>query len=198
MLLLTPLSAFSQDKKPVEGEIVAEGLVSYGNFRVFASGRGSELSLAGLEYDRNSHHHLLGAQADYVVEILPVVLLSEPVTSDIWGNPLTNARQIVPGIGISPLGVHLQWLSNKRIMPFFTAKGGGLVFSKKALSSEATYANFSMQGGFGLQARLTDRFGLRVGLFNYLHFSNAYVVPVDPGLDVMSATLGLSYHLGNK
>jgi len=44
--------------------------------------------------------------------------------------------------------------------------------------------------------RLNQRFDLRLGLFNDMHFSNAFMVPVNPGLDVMNANLALTYHLG--
>ena len=36
---------------------------------------------------------------------------------------------------------------------------------------------------------------LRLGLFSDFHFSNAFIVPSNPGLDVMSSSLGLTYHL---
>ena len=123
-----------------------------------------------------------------------MVLLKEPAKADIWGNPRSTSRQIVPGLGFSPIGFRLQWLSNRAIKPYLTAKGGLLIFDKKVLSSEATYLNFSLQSGIGVQARLTQRFGLRLGLFSDVHFSNGFIVPVNPGLDVMNANLGLSYH----
>jgi hypothetical protein len=45
---------------------------------------------------------------------------------------------------------------------------------------------------------LNDRFDLRLGLFGDFHFSDGFIVPVNPGLDVMNATMGLTYHLGSK
>jgi hypothetical protein len=41
---------------------------------------------------------------------------------------------------------------------------------------------------------MSERWGLRLGLFSDFHFSNGFTVPVNPGLDVMNANLGLSYH----
>jgi hypothetical protein len=35
---------------------------------------------------------------------------------------------------------------------------------------------------------------LRLGLFSDFHFSDDFIVAVNPGLDVMNANLGLSYH----
>jgi hypothetical protein len=46
----------------------------------------------------------------------------------------------------------------------------------------------------GIQTRLTERLDLRLGLFSDFHFSDAFIVPVNPGLDVMNANLGVSYH----
>jgi hypothetical protein len=40
---------------------------------------------------------------------------------------------------------------------------------------------------------VTLKVDLRLGLFG--DFSNAYVVPINPGIDVMNASMGLTYHL---
>lgn len=171
-----------------------EGLASYGNYRIFASGTDCKLYTSGVEYDRHSWGHFLKARLDYVAEVLPVVLLNEPAKADIWGNPRSTARQIIPGIGFSPIGFRMLWANQKRFEPYLTAKGGALAFDKKAISSQATYLNFSLQSGIGVQVKLNRRLGLRLGLFSDFHFSNAFMVPVNPGLDVMNANLGLSYH----
>jgi hypothetical protein len=189
-------SAPQPPQKP-ESEIIIEGMASYGNYRIFASGTDCKLYTSGIEYDRHIWGYFIGARMDYVAEFLPLVLLNEPAKADIWGNPQSLNRQIVPGIGISPIGLRMMWRSNKSLKPYFTVKGGMLGFTKKAISSQATYENFSLQQGFGLQVRLNPRYDLRLGLFNDFHFSNAFMVPVNPGLDVMNANLGLSIHLGN-
>jgi hypothetical protein len=92
----------------------------------------------------------------------------------------------------------MQWRSKKAIKPYLEAKGGMIGFTKKVPSSEASYENFSLQTGTGLQLRMNERWGLRLGLFSDFHFSNAFVVPVNPGLDVMNANLAISYHLGHR
>jgi hypothetical protein len=181
-----------------EQELIVEGLVSYGNYRIFASGYDEKLYTAGLEYDRHSWGYFLKAQVDYVAEFLPFVLLNKPRSTDIFGNPVPykerNIREYVPGIGIAPIGFRLQWRSKKAIRPYLEAKGGMLGFTKKVPSTEASYENFSLQSSTGVQVKLSDRWGLRLGLFGDFHFSNGFVVPVDPGLDVMNASLGVSYH----
>jgi hypothetical protein len=189
-------------KGPVESEIILEGLVSYGNYKIFASGYDEKLFTGGVEYDRHSWGHFLGAQMDYVAEFLPFVLLDKPLHIDIYGNPSPqsekNIRQYVPGIGLSPIGFRWQWLSKRAIKPYLEAKAGVIAFTQKVPSTEAAYENFSLQSATGVQVRMTERWGLRLGLFSDFHFSNGFVVPINPGLDVMNANLGISYHLGHQ
>ena len=202
-----PLTAFSAEtreapgKQPPESELIFEGLVSYGNYKIFASGYDEKLFTGGVEYDRHSWGYFLKAQVDYVGEFLPFVLLDKPLHVDIFGNPdprgLKNVRQYVPGVGFSPIGFRLQWRSHKRFKPYLEAKGGVLVFTKKVPSSQAAYENFSLQSATGVQVKMNERWGLRLGLFSDFHFSDDFIVPVNPGLDVMNANIGISYHLGH-
>jgi hypothetical protein len=187
-----------QPPEKMQQELIVEGLVSYGNYQIFASGYDEKLFTAGVEYDRHSWGYFLGARVDYVAEFLPFVLLDKPAKVDIWGGPSPTSekynRVFVPGIGISPIGFRMQWRNKKTIRPYLEAKGGLLVFTQKVPSNQATYVNFSMQSATGVQVMMTDRWGLRLGLFSDFHFSDAFIVPVNPGLDVMNANLGLSYH----
>ena len=183
-------------RQPVDADVTVEGLASYGHYKIFASGSGCHLYTAGVEYDRHSWGYFLRARMDYAAEFLPVVLLDAPVTQDIWGTPTTPDRHIVPGVGFSPIGFRMMWRDHKAVKPYLTAKGGMLLFPQKVLSQESTYVNFSLQSATGVEARLTPRFDLRLGLFSDFHFSNSFIVPVNPGLDVMNANLGITYHLG--
>jgi hypothetical protein len=185
-------------KPPPASEITVEGLVSYGNYHIFASGENCKLYDVGIEYDRHTWGHLLGSRVDWVAEIQPMVLLNQPKEMDIWGNTLTAARKTVPGIEIAPLGIRWLWRDGKAIKPYMMAKGGVLVFAQKPLSNKTTYENLTLQSSVGLEVRLNERFDLRLGLFGDYHFSDAFIVPVNPGLDVMNATMGLTYHLHSK
>jgi hypothetical protein len=188
---------------PIESELIVEALYSYGNYRIFASGWDMKLFTAGVEYDRHSWGYFLKARVDYVAEFLPFVLLDKPVNEDIWGFPTPNPlgkynREYVPGIGISPIGFRMMWRDKKAIKPYLEAKGGVLLFTQKVPSSEATYENFSLQSATGVQVKMNERWGLRLGLFSDFHFSDAFIVPVNPGLDVMNANLGIVYQFTPK
>jgi hypothetical protein len=180
---------------PVESEIIYEGQGSFGNYKIFAQGEDSKLFTSGVEYDRHSWGCLLKAQVYYVAELLPFVLLDQPAVLNYYGIPLSTNKQLVPGIGITPIGFRMLWRDGRAIKPYIMAKGGFLVFSKKAESPNASYENISLQSDIGVQIRLNRRFDLRLGMGDY-HFSNAFVVPSNPGLDVMSYTSGISFHLG--
>lgn len=171
-------------------------MVSYGNYRVFGAAENAKLYAAGVEYDRELWPNLFHTRVDGVVEILPFLVLTQPEKNDRWGNPLTRERKIVPGGGITPIGFRLLWRDGKGIMPFFETKGTVIGFSQKALSSEATYENWSFHLTGGVKVKLRGRYDLRLGLLSDLHFSNAFVVRANPALDVMNVDVGLVYHLG--
>ncbi|HTV81947.1 MAG TPA: hypothetical protein VME18_04805 [Acidobacteriaceae bacterium] len=48
-----------------------------------------------------------------------------------------------------------------------------------------------------MQIRLARRTELRLGMGDY-HFSNDFIVPSNPGLDVMSYMFGISCHFGPR
>ena len=184
-------------KTPAETEIIWEGMASYGNYNLFAIEDMTKLYTSGVEMDRHVWGYFMKAQMDYVAEVLPFVLLVEPAKSDYYGNPHSADRKLVPGLGITPVGLRMMWRSNKeRFKPYVLIKGGMVGFTQKALSPAATYEDFTLQSGFGVQTKLTRRVDLRLGLWGDFHFSNAYVVASDPGTDVMNANWGICYHLG--
>ena len=185
----------AKEKKTPEQEIVFEGQGSFGNYKIFAQGEDSKLFSSGIEYDRHSWHQLFGAQVYYVAEFLPFVLLDEPAHLTYYGTVSGPGKQYVPGIGISPIGFRMLWRHNKAIKPYLMAKGGFLVFTKKAESPNASYENISLRSEIGMQIRMTPRVDFRMGMGDS-HFSNAFVVPSNPGLDVMSWMGGISYRLG--
>ncbi len=181
----------------IESELIYETLDSFGHLKIFGNTYWSYLHLAGLEYDRNSWGKFIGARMDYVAEILPVVILKQPAKTDVFGDPLSSAFETVGGLSISPIGLRMMWRDGKRFKPYYVVKAGMIAFTQKAPSVDASYQNFSLQQNIGCQFRLSQRWDLRAGIGDF-HFSNAYVVPSDPGLDEMNVSAGLSYQLGRR
>jgi hypothetical protein len=184
-------------REPVESELILEGLNSFGHYHVFAYTWWSYLTVGGVEYDRHTWGKAIGAQLDYVAEVLPVVILRMPTKTDVFGDPLSTTHKTVPGLGISPIGLRMMWRDGRAWKPYYEVKAGMIGFTQKALSSYASYQNFSLQQSIGTQFRVSTRWDFRCG-FSDFHFSNGFMVPNNPGIDEMSYTGGLSYHLGRR
>jgi opacity protein-like surface antigen len=178
-----------------ESEVIFEGEGSFGHYTIFGYSWWSELYTGGVEYDRHTWGNFIGARMDYVAEALPVSILRQPAKTDAFGDPLTQTKETAYGVALSPIGLRMMWRSNKTIKPYFIAKGGIIFFDKKALSQDASYGNLLLQLGIGTQFRLTKKLDLRVGYAD-IHFSDAFVVPSNPGLDSMTYNGGICYHLG--
>ena len=187
----------SEPKAPVEGELSFENLNSFGHFHLFANSWWSDLRVGGLEYDRHSWGRFIGARRDYVAEFLPVAVLQQPSKTDVWGNPKSLSRESLYGLGISPAGMRLLWRDGKAWKPYYAVKGGLLAFDQKSLSQNASYLNFSLQQSVGIQFRVTDLWDLRTGV-EVFHFSDAFMVPSNPGIDEMAYNAALTLHLGKR
>jgi len=184
-------------KPLVESEIAVMGMIPDGDYRLFSATVRCTAWTVGVEYDRQ-WGHFFKARFDYVAEVLPFVLLSQPAVSDFWGNAKSPNQQLVPGVSISPFGFRWLWLSNRSIKPYVVGKLGSIAFTEKAFSPNASYANFNVQAAFGLQIRLTERMDLRVEPFEFFHVSNGYLARSNPGMDELASKIGISYHLGKQ
>jgi len=191
----SPAADKGQHKEQPESELTLEGINSFGHFHLFANSWWSYLHVGGIEYDRHSWGRFIGARRDYVAEVLPVAILRQPSATDVYGNRRSRTFESIYGVGISPVGMRLLWLDKKPVKPYYTVKGGVLAFDKKSISQYAAYLNFSLEQSVGVQVRVTDRVEVRGG-FEVFHFSNAFMVPSNPGLDSMTYTGGITMHLG--
>ena len=180
--------------QPASSEVTFESTNSFGHYHLFGVTWWSYLHVAGVEYDRHSWGRFLGARMDYVAEILPVVILEQPSKTDVWGNPQTTQYTAVPGLGVSPLGMRLLWREGKTWKPYYLIKTGMIGFTQKALSNYASYEDFTLQQSVGIQFQISDRWDLRTGASDF-HFSNAFLVPSNPGIDEMAYSAGLTYHI---
>jgi len=179
-----------------EGEVSVMGMVPDGDYRLFGATVRCHAWTIGAEYDRRIGH-ILWARFDWVAEVIPFMILSQPKVANFWGGGMTPEQELVPGISISPIGMRFLYRDGKKIRPFFMGKLGAAAFTKKALSQNATYANFNIQAAFGVQYALNDRYDLRVEPFQFFHISNGYLAPSNPGMDQIGWRIGFTYHLKN-
>ncbi|MGA7157139.1 MAG: acyloxyacyl hydrolase [Acidobacteriaceae bacterium] len=180
-----------------ESEIALEYGASFGHSHIEAGSWWSYLNLAGFEYDRNTWGKFIGARMDYVAEIMPVTILRQPAVEDEYGDPRSQNYTTVPGLTLTPVGLRMLWRDGKVLKPFFTTKGGVVVFTHKALSPDGAYLNFTLQETLGLELQLTRAWEFRSGIGEF-HFSNARQVPSNPGIDEIMYTFALGYDLHSR
>jgi hypothetical protein len=185
-------------KRPVESELAVTTMIPDGDYRMFSATDRCNAWTLGVEYDRHSWGHLLKSQVDYVVEVIPIMILSQPAVSDFWGNAKSPNQELVPGVSITPFGFRFLWRNNMAIRPYLTGKLGAAVFAKKAFSQKASYTNFNVQVDAGLLFRMSERVDLRVDPFVFFHVSNGYLAASNPGMDELATKIGVSYHLGKR
>lgn len=179
-----------------KGEISVMGMIPDGDYRLFAATVRCHAWTISAEYDRRIGH-VLWARFDYVAEVIPFMILSQPKVADFWGNAKSPDQEYIPGISITPIGMRFLYRDGKKIRPFFLGKLGAAAFTQKALSPDATYVNFNIQAAFGLQFALNERYDIRVEPFEFFHVSNGYLAPSNPGMDQIGWRIGFTYHLKN-
>jgi len=174
-------------KRTPESELAVEGMYSYGNWEIFAAGLWE-----------HTWGQFAGAQMDYAADFTPLVLLREPATLNPYGVRRSKPGDNVTlhGLAFSPIGLRMEWRPEKKFKPYFTVMGGAIAFTKKALSPDASYFDFTLHESIGFYYKMTERLDMRVGLFGDFHFSNAYITAYNPGLDNMNSQLAVSYHFG--
>ena len=78
-------------------ELIYEGMTSFGSYEPFGVARNVKLNTVGVEYDRELHTRLFHARLDYVTEVLPVVILTQSLHTDFWGDSIGAAQKTVHG-----------------------------------------------------------------------------------------------------
>jgi len=175
-------------------EIQIEGGQSVGNYHLFAYAENRRLRAYGTEFDRQIGR-LFGSQLDYVIEVLPVVLVNEPALYGADSRALTLERKEQYGAGISPIGFRLIWRKRGQFQPYWNSKGGFLYFQNRLLSTEGTHMNVSVEFSLGVEKALTSRVGFRAGYSDF-HISNGNIARRNPGIDFMYFNAALTCRLG--
>jgi hypothetical protein len=78
-------------------DLVYEGMVSYGNYRVFGAAENAKLYTGGVELDRELWPDVFHTRVDGVVEFLPFVLFDSTAESRHLGHPLESKPERCAG-----------------------------------------------------------------------------------------------------
>jgi hypothetical protein len=93
-----------------------------------------------------------------------------------------RGRGPVYGIGASPLGLELFGPRMRAVRPYLAAAAGFLWFTRNTPEPEARRLNATFELGAGLRVDRGEHHALLLG-WKFHHFSNAWTVPYNPGVD---------------
>jgi hypothetical protein len=143
---------------------------------MFGPTRHTQLVSAGISAGRVLRDKDGTIRLVYSVQAIPAVLILQGTT--VYGGAFT------------PVHLRFPMRSTGPVIPYFDF-GISLLFSKTDVPRNTSTFNFMPQAGLGFLFRVIDRKALSVEV-NYLHVSNGYKVPLNPGVNTLQFLIG--YH----
>ena len=116
----------------------------------------------------------------YTCEIIPAAILFQPAQY----LPPYSASHAVYGFGVTPLGFTFDFARGHRAYPFLETDEG-IIASSQPIPIDvpgATGLNFLIDLGGGIRIKLGDKHAVSLG-YKFLHISNGFTSPVNPGVD---------------
>ena len=180
-VLLPGLRAFGQGDAQSEKEIGIVAGQSVGSIHLFGYADNREMNLFAVQYAQPLGH-FLAARFDYMTEIVPVFVLSEPKEYGADSIALSSEQKLVRGTGVSPIGARILWRPHRSWRPYLLGRGGVLYFQDRVLSTKGTHLQFSAEFGAGVQLQIHPHTQLSFG-YSLYHFSNGDIGIRNPALD---------------
>jgi hypothetical protein len=121
-----------------------------------------------------------GLSISYTGEIMPTAILLQPAQD----SPQFSPAHTVYGFAITPVGFTAEFSHRRKVHPFLQTNEG-IIASGQPIPINVTGAtglNFLIDVGAGIRIRTGDRRQITLG-YKYLHISNGYTSPVNPGVD---------------
>jgi Lipid A 3-O-deacylase (PagL) len=116
----------------------------------------------------------------YSGEVMPAAILLQPVQY----LPQFSASHAVYGFAITPLGFTAEFARHRRVYPFLETDEGIIASSEPIPINVpgATGLNFLIDLGGGVRIHAGERRQITFG-YKFLHISNGFTSPVNPGVD---------------
>lgn len=112
---------------------------------------------------------------------------------------LLQPREYVPahavyGFAVSPIGFTFEPARRHTLQPFFELRGGIIASTERIPENvpDGTALNFQFNFGAGVQWKFSETRALDLG-YKFLHISNAFTTPVNPGVDSNIFYVGVSF-----
>jgi hypothetical protein len=148
--------------------------------------------LAGFRYGRTLAANRSVA-LQYVAHALPLVAATGVIVdrSDEGGTTVFE-RATAYGIGVTPVGLQLDFMNGSKIHPFLYVNGGISKFSKPMPTERSGAVAFIGEGGGGIRVFTSDHRALTFGLVLH-HISNAGLQSTNRGLNQFVFYAGFSF-----
>jgi lipid A 3-O-deacylase PagL len=131
-----------------------------------------------------------GVSISYTGELLPAAVLLQP------GQYLPQfvPAHAVYGFGITPLGFTVDFGRRHKIYPFIQTNEGIIISTEPVPIDipDATGLNFLIDLGGGIRIKTGERRAITLG-YKFLHISNGFTTPVNPGVDNNVFYAGFSF-----
>ena len=128
--------------------------------------------------------------------VIPAAILLQPRETFLYGPAFESVvpAHAVYGFGVSPIGFMFEPARRRTLQPFFEMRGGIIASTERIPENvtDATALNFLFDFGGGVQWKIADKRAVDFG-YRFLHISNAFTTPVNPGVDNNIFYVGLSF-----
>lgn len=91
-------------------------------------------------------------------------------------------KSSLSGFGVSPLGLQLNFFSNRTFQPFINTSAGLMFMDKPFPDNRGKKLNFTFDAGGGVEIMLLPSLSFSLGV-KYHHFSNGERGQINPGVD---------------
>jgi len=119
----------------------------------------------------------------YTLDIIPVAVATGTIASRTTVGPVTTfRRETAYGVGVTPLGLQLDFANGSKVHPFIHVNGGLLVFNKSVPIEDAGKFAFVGEAGGGVRVFTSERRAVTFGV-RFHHVSNGDTSGSNRGLN---------------
>jgi Lipid A 3-O-deacylase (PagL) len=186
--------SFAQNNEEAKNEFMVWAGGSPASNDFIGTTKNARLGIIGLRYARIFKP---GKQISlkYTIDAIPAAVLSHPDYRFVsLGNNTfryEEFRRTDYALGITPIGMQINFRRQKKVQPFVGTSGGLLVFKKKIPNDFGAKFNFTADVSGGLQVMLKDKKAVTFG-YKYHHLSNGNRAGYNPGFDSNVFYVGFS------
>ena len=128
----------------------------------------------------------------YTLDAIPLAVETGNIKSvTTVGTTTTFIRDTAYGVGVTPLGLQLDFRNGSQVHPFLHVNGGGLIFNESVPLPDAGHFAFVGEAGTGVRVFTSERRAVTLGI-RFHHISNGGRFGSNRGLNQFVVYAGFS------